>query len=85
MTAAEAREYIGGKVFYRNDRLMINGVYTLSGLIIRRSDAGTMYAQAELSKDNAVLITSPSELQPIWKGRENEKTVTVPQLHQTAL
>ena len=77
MTSAEARDYIGGKVFYRNDRLMINGVYTLSGLIIRRSDAGTLYAQAELSKDNAVLIASPSDLQPIWKGCNDEKTGTV--------
>lgn len=85
MTSAEARDYIGGKVFYRNDRLMINGVYTLSGLIIRRSDAGTLYAQAELSKDHAVLIASPSELQPIWKGCNDEKAATVPQLHQETL
>lgn len=85
MTSAEARDYIGGKVFYRNDRLMINGVYTLSALIIRRSDAGTLYAQAELSKDHAVLIASPSELQPIWKGCEDEKTGTVLRMQREAL
>lgn len=78
MTAAEAREYIGYKIFYRNDRLMISGIYTLTGLILRRSEAGTLYAQAELSRDKAVMIASPSELHPIGEERANEKTVTVP-------
>lgn len=63
MTLAECKAAIGNLVYYRNEKLMICGAFTMNAVIIRKSERGELIAQAELLKDNTILIAALSDIQ----------------------
>ena len=65
MDISEVKAALGKKVRYRNDRLFCDADYILTGCIIRRSERGTFFYQAEiqdLRQQNSVSIVSLSDL-----------------------
>lgn len=59
MEIGEVKAALGKKVRFRDDRLFCDGDYILTGCIIRRSERGQFYYQAEiqdLKQQNAVCI-----------------------------
>lgn len=61
MKINEVKAALGKRVRFRDDRLFCNAEYILSGCIIRRSDRGQFYYQAELQdvrQNKAVCIAS---------------------------
>lgn len=63
MTLSESKASLGQLVYYRNERLLICGAFTLNAVIIRKSERGELIAQAELLKDNTILIAALSDIQ----------------------
>ncbi|HBI84813.1 MAG TPA: hypothetical protein DDX71_00780 [Ruminococcus sp.] len=63
VTLSESKASLGQLVYYRNERLLICGAFTLSALIIRKSERGEMIVQAELTKGKTVLIAALSDIQ----------------------
>lgn len=63
MTLSECKAALGKRVHYRNDRLLINGTYILTAVIIRQSEQGKLIAQAELTSGKTVLIAALSDVQ----------------------
>lgn len=64
MDISEVKQTLGRRVRVRDDRLMLDGEYILTGCIIRRGKFG-FYYQVELTKDHAVTITGLSNVFPI--------------------
>lgn len=65
MDISEVKAALGKKVRYRNDRLFCDGDYILTGCIIRRSERGTFFYQAEIQdtkQKNSVSIVSLNDL-----------------------
>ena len=61
MEINEVKRALGKRVRFRDDRLFCDGVYVLTGCIIRLSDRGQFYYQAELQdvrQNKAVCIAS---------------------------
>ena len=61
MDISEVKAALGKRVRFRDDRIFCDGEYILTGCIIRRSDRGRFYYQAELQdvrQNKAVCITS---------------------------
>ena len=65
MDISEVKAALGKRVRYKNDRLFCDADYILTGCIIRRSERGTFFYQAEiqdLKQKNSVSIVSLSDL-----------------------
>ena len=65
MEISEVKAALGKRVRYKNDRLFCDADYILTGCIIRRSERGTFFYQAEiqdLKQKNSVSIVSLSDL-----------------------
>ena len=65
MNISEVKAALGKRVRYKNDRLFCDADYILTGCIIRRSERGTFFYQAEiqdLRQQNSVSIVSLSDL-----------------------
>ena len=65
MDISEVKAALGKKVRYRNDRQFCDADYILTGCIIRLSERGTFFYQAEiqdLRQQNSVSIVSLSDL-----------------------
>jgi hypothetical protein len=65
MDISEVKAALGKRVRYKNDRLFCDADYILTGCIIRRSERGTFFYQAEiqdLRQQNSVSIVSLSDL-----------------------
>lgn len=65
MDISEVKAALGKKVHYRNDRLFCDADYILTGCIIRRSERGTFFYQAEiqdLRQQNSVSIVDLDKL-----------------------
>lgn len=76
MDISEVKAALGKRVRYKNDRLFCDADYILTGCIIRRSERGTFFYQAEiqdLKQKNSVSIVSLSDL--TRKEDENGKTL----------
>lgn len=61
MKINEVKAALGKRVRFRDDRLFCNAEYILTGCIIRLSDRGQFYYQAELqdtAQEKAVCIAS---------------------------
>ena len=59
MDISEVKAALGKRVRYKNDRLFCDADYILTGCIIRRSERGTFFYQAEiqdLRQQNSVSI-----------------------------
>lgn len=65
MDISEVKRNLGRRVRVMDDRLMLDGEYTLTGCIIRRDDKFGFYYQVELTKDHAVTITGLGNVFPI--------------------
>ena len=65
MDISEVKAALGKRVRYKNDRLFCDADYILTGCIIRRSDRGFFYYQAEiqdLKRQNSVCIVPLDKL-----------------------
>ena len=65
MEISEVKAVLGKRVRYKNDRLFCDADYILTGCIIRRSELGTFYYQAEiqdLKQQNSVSIVDLDNL-----------------------
>ena len=65
MDISEVKAALGKRVRYKNDRLFCDADYILTGCIIRRSERGTFFYQAEiqdLRQQNSASIVSLSDL-----------------------
>ena len=65
MDISEVKQNLGRRVRVLNERLLLNGEYILTGCIIRRSERGTFYYQAEiqdLKQQNSVSIVDLDKL-----------------------
>ena len=65
MEIGEVKAALGKRVRYKNDRLFCDADYILTGCIIRRSERGTFFYQAEiqdLKQKNSVSIVSLNDL-----------------------
>lgn len=65
MDISEVKAALGKRVRYKNDRLFCDADYILTGCIIRRSDRGTFFYQAEiqdLKRQNSVCIVPLDKL-----------------------
>ncbi len=65
MEISEVKAALGKKVRFRDDRLFCDADYILTGCIIRRSERGTFYYQAEiqdLKQQNSVSIVGLDKL-----------------------
>lgn len=65
MKINEVKAALGKRVRFRDDRLFCNAEYILSGCIIRRSDRGQFYYQAEIQdtkQKNSVSIVGLDKL-----------------------
>lgn len=65
MDISEVKAALGKRVRYKNDRLFCDGDYILTGCIIRRSERGQFYYQAEiqdLRQQNSVSIVDLDKL-----------------------
>ena len=65
MDISEVKAALGKRVRYKNDRLFCDADYIMTGCIIRRSERGTFFYQAEiqdLRQQNSVSIVSLSDL-----------------------
>ena len=72
MDISEVKAALGKRVRYKNDRLFCDADYILTGCIIRRSERGTFFYQAEiqdLRQQNSVSIVSLNDI----TRKENEK------------
>lgn len=66
MDINEVKAALGKPVHFRNDRLFCDGAYILTGCIIRRSERGQFFYQAELqdtAQKNAVLIANLNDVE----------------------
>lgn len=63
MEISEVKAALGKQVHFRDDRLFCDGEYILTGCIIRRSDRGRFYYQAELQdlRQNNTVCIAPLE------------------------
>ncbi len=75
MDISEVKQNLGRRVQVRDDRLMLDGEYILTGCIIRRDDKFGFYYQVELTKDHAVTITGIGNITAIDPAPP-EKTVS---------
>lgn len=65
MDISEVKAALGKRVRYKNDRLFCDADYILTGCIIRRSERGTFFYQAEIQdtkQKNSVSIVSLNDL-----------------------
>lgn len=65
MDIIEVKAALGKRVRYKNDRLFCDADYILTGCIIRRSERGKFYYQAEiqdLRQQNSVSIVDLDKL-----------------------
>lgn len=65
MDISEVKAALGKRVRYKNGRLFCDADYILTGCIIRRSERGTFFYQAEiqdLRQQNSVSVVSLSDL-----------------------
>ena len=65
MDISEVKAALGKRVRYKNDRLFCDADYILTGCIIRRSERGTFFYQAEiqdLRQQNSVSIVDLDKL-----------------------
>lgn len=65
MKIEEVKAALGKRVRFKNDRLLCDGEYILTGCIIRRSERGTFFYQAEIQdtkQKNSVSIVSLNDL-----------------------
>ena len=65
MDISEVKAALGKRVRYKNDRLFCDADYILTGCIIRRSERGQFYYQAEiqdLRQQNSVSIVDLDKL-----------------------
>lgn len=65
MDISEVKQNLGRRVRVLNERLLIDGDYILTGCIIRRSERGTFFYQAEiqdLKQQNSVSIVDLDKL-----------------------
>lgn len=65
MDISEVKAALGKRVRFKNDRLFCDGEYILTGCIIRRSERGTFFYQAEVQdtkQKNSVSIVSLNDL-----------------------
>ena len=65
MDISEVKQNLGHRVRVLNERLLIDGEYILTGCIIRRSERGKFYYQAEiqdLRQQNSVSIVDLDKL-----------------------
>lgn len=65
MNISEVKAALGKRVRFRDDRLFCNGDYILTGCIIRRSERGTFFYQAEiqdLRQQNSMSIVDLDKL-----------------------
>ena len=65
MKIGEVKAALGKRVRFRDDRLFCDGDYILTGCIIRRSERGQFYYQAEiqdLRQQNSVCIVDLDKL-----------------------
>ena len=65
MDISEVKAALGKRVRYKNDRLFCDADYILTGCIIRRSERGKFYYQAEiqdLRQQNSVSIVDLDKL-----------------------
>ena len=65
MDISEVKQNLGRRVRVLNERLLIDGEYILTGCIIRRSERGQFYYQAEiqdLRQQNSVSIVDLDKL-----------------------
>lgn len=65
MEIGEVKAALGKRVRFRDDRLFCDGDYILTGCIIRLSERGTFYYQAEiqdLRQQNSVSIVDLDKL-----------------------
>ena len=65
MEISEVKAALGKRVRFRDDRLFCDGDYILTGCIIRRSERGQFYYQAEiqdLRQQNSVSIVDLDKL-----------------------
>ena len=65
MDISEVKQNLGRRVRVLNERLLIDGDYILTGCIIRRSERGTFFYQAEiqdLRQQNSVSIVDLEKL-----------------------
>ena len=72
MDISEVKAALGKQVRFRNDRLFCDSDYILTGCIIRRSERGTFFYQAEIQdtkQQNSVSIVSLNDL-----TRKEDKT-----------
>ena len=65
MEIGEVKAALGKRVRFRDDRLFCDADYILTGCIIRRSERGTFFYQAEIQdtkQKNSVSIVNLSDL-----------------------
>lgn len=65
MDISEVKQNLGRRVRFRDDRLFCDADYILTGCIIRRSERGTFFYQAEiqdLRQQNSVSIVDLDKL-----------------------
>lgn len=65
MDISEVKQNLGRRVRVLNERLLLDGEYILTGCIIRRSERGTFFYQAEiqdLKQKNSVSIVDLDKL-----------------------
>lgn len=65
MDISEVKQNLGRRVRFRDDRLFCDGDYILTGCIIRQSERGTFFYQAEiqdLRQQNSVSIVDLDKL-----------------------
>lgn len=67
MDISEVKQNLGRRVRVLNERLLLNGEYILTGCIIRRSECGTFFYQAEIAdlKQNSVCIVRLDEIEEV--------------------
>lgn len=61
MRIEEVKAALGKPVRFRNERLHCDGMYVLTGCIIRRGNDG-FYYQAEIARDGHVIIARLEEI-----------------------
>lgn len=68
MDISEVKAALGKPVHFLNDRLRCDGTYILTGCIIRRSERGQFFYQAELhdtTQKKAVLIANLNDIERV--------------------
>lgn len=76
MDISEVKTNLGKRVLLRNERLLLDGAYILTGCIIRRGEKFGIYYEAELTKDHAVIIAPLGDVFPISTAAVSEKPVS---------